>query len=143
MCTRAIVRVAAETGVPIRLLWAIANVESRMAGKPSPYAVNDAEGRPHYFRSAAAAHDFVARAIRAGDRNLDIGCMQLNWRWHGQNLPSIAHAFDPYTNVKYAAGYLADLRRETGSWSSAVAFYHSRQRGRGEAYQGVVSENGK
>jgi len=34
--------------------------------------------------------------------------------------------FDPVANATYAAGFLSDLRDETGDWSLAAGAYHSR-----------------
>ena len=47
-------------------------------------------------------------------------------------------AFDPATNVGYAANFLAGLRRETGDWQSAVAHYHSSNAALNRDYQKKV-----
>jgi len=128
-CGVAIERAARLTGVPASLLRAIAEVESGVQlpkGKLAwPWAVND--GRSLLFRTRAAATDHVQALIAAGKRNVDIGCMQINWRWHGEQIGSPAALFDPQVNVLYAARYLADLRREFHSWAAAVSAYHSRR----------------
>jgi soluble lytic murein transglycosylase-like protein len=56
-------------------------------------------------------------------RNVDIGIMQINWLWHGKNVPSIERLFDPDFNIAYAAAYLASLSQEHGRL--AIGYYHS------------------
>jgi soluble lytic murein transglycosylase-like protein len=108
---------------------AIARVESGY----HPWAVRAADG-PHYFRSGIEAARFVTARIRAGERNIDLGCMQINWRWHAEAFSSPAAALHPLRNAMYAARYLRELRDRKGSWSAAVAAYHSPTPARQAAY---------
>ncbi len=50
----------------------------------------------------------------SGMRLIDIGCMQLNYFYHGDRFSSIEHMFDPHLNVDYAARYLKDLKHNRG-----------------------------
>lgn len=136
-CGVAIERAARLTGVPASLLRAVAEVESGVqlpGGKFAwPWAVND--GRSLLFRSREAATNHVKTLIAAGNLNVDIGCMQINWRWHGREISSPAALFDPEVNVLYAARYLAALRREFDTWAEAVSAYHSRREIHAAAYR--------
>lgn len=136
-CGLAIERAARLTGVPGSLLRAVAEVESGVqlpGGKYAwPWAVND--GRSLLFRNRAAATEHVETLIAAGNFNVDIGCMQINWRWHGHEISSPAALFDPEVNVLYAARYLAALRREFDTWAEAVSAYHSRREIHAGAYR--------
>jgi hypothetical protein len=58
-------------------------------------------------------------------RSVDIGLMQINWKFHGRHFESVAQLFEPEVNVKYAAQYLQKLLREHQTIEQAVAFYHS------------------
>ena len=58
-------------------------------------------------------------------RSVDIGLMQINWKFHGRHFESLAQLFDPDVNVAYAAKYLKKLLAKHGSTEQAVAFYHS------------------
>ncbi|MCP5019107.1 MAG: transglycosylase SLT domain-containing protein [Ketobacter sp.] len=58
-------------------------------------------------------------------RSVDIGLMQINWKFHGRHFDSLEQLFEPKTNVMYAAKYLHKLLRRHGSTERAVAFYHS------------------
>lgn len=58
-------------------------------------------------------------------RSVDIGLMQINWKFHGRHFDSLEQLFEPEVNVLYAAKYLRKLLRRHGSTEQAVAFYHS------------------
>jgi len=82
------------------------------------------DGRWFSDRRSALAH---VEGLRAqGARNLDIGCFQINLRWHGHAFASVDQMFDPLQNTRYAAQFLTELRREFGDWDEAVAAFHSR-----------------
>ena len=136
-CGAAVERAARLTGVPVSLLRAIGEVESgvQLSDKRIawPWAVND--GRSLFFRNRETAAAHVEALIAAGKPNVDIGCLQVNWRWHAKAFAAPADLLDPATNTLYAARYLADLRREVGSWAAAVSAYHSRAEARASAYR--------
>tara|TARA_R110000751_G_scaffold202804_3_gene307343 strand:- start:465 stop:1181 length:717 start_codon:yes stop_codon:yes gene_type:complete len=54
----------------------------------------------------------------------DIGLVQVNYRFHGQNLP-VQLWFDPQFNLDYAASLLAKHRAKTGDDVKAAGLYHS------------------
>ena len=78
------------------------------------------------FPIAAARLPMRKGCVPKAVRNLDIGCFQINLRWHGHAFASVAQMFDPLANARYAAEFLTDLHREFGDWDAAVAAYHSR-----------------
>lgn len=84
------------------------------------------EGRGVWFDSFEEARDYVARHHARGARSYDVGCFQINYRWHGQHFSSLEQMFDPDTNAKYAARFLGQLYAEFGDWSRAAGAYHSR-----------------
>ncbi|HZD24742.1 MAG TPA: transglycosylase SLT domain-containing protein, partial [Alphaproteobacteria bacterium] len=119
--------------IPAHLLAAISLAEAsrwdadHQAGIAWPWTVY-AEGRGRYLPSKAAAIAEVRRLKAAGVRNIDVGCMQVNLKYHPDAFASLGEAFDPERNADYAARFLKDLEREHRSWSQAVAFYHSATR---------------
>jgi hypothetical protein len=137
LCEQAAGRAAGQTGVPRDTLLAVARLESgrdRGQGlRPWPWAVNQA-GESHWFATSAEAVAFVETALARGVTNIDIGCFQLNHRWHADAFVSVEEMFDPAKNAIYAAGFLSDLARETGTWRDAVAAYHSRTPEHAAAY---------
>lgn len=62
---------------------------------------------------------------RLDTRSVDIGMMQINWKFHGRHFDSLSQLFEPEVNVNYAAKYLNQLLKEHHSIEQAVAFYHS------------------
>jgi hypothetical protein len=129
LCERATVLAAEQTGVPLSVLQAIALAESgRSWGggqRPWPWTVNFG-GDGSWYDSSAEAQRAVAEYQATGGTNFDIGCFQINHRWHAGAFPDVATMFDPGANALYAAQFLLGLFAETGSWPDAAAAYHSR-----------------
>lgn len=129
LCEAAAAAAARETGVPLAVLRAISLTETgrRQNGafRPWPWTVN-MEGAGKWFDSAGEAQDYARTHHARGARSFDVGCFQLNFRWHGRGFASLDEMFDPLANARYAARFLADLHAETGDWSSAAGAYHSR-----------------
>ncbi|QFT47370.1 Transglycosylase SLT domain protein [Roseivivax sp. THAF40] len=90
-----------------------------------PYAVNS-EGRGRIFNTRSEALEFVRSETRNGVRSIDVGCMQINLRWHPDAFRSLEEGFDPARNIDYAARFLRKLYQESGDWTLAVGNYHSR-----------------
>lgn len=129
LCLSAANRASQESGVPYDVLAAIALTETgrtrqgRMA--PWPWTVN-MEGKGHWFDSQPEAESFAEQSYRAGSRSFDIGCFQINHRWHGEHFTSIREMFDPLSNARYAARFLSELFAEYGDWTRAAGAFHSR-----------------
>jgi hypothetical protein len=64
--------------------------------------------------------------VKRGITNIDIGCFQINYRWHADGFRSLDDMFHPELNALYAARFLSELYREFGNWTEAVGAYHSR-----------------
>lgn len=137
-CDAAAQVAAAETGVPLPVLRAITRAETgRMIGgqrQPWPWAVNHA-GSGQWFETRAAARTYAETALSGGTGNLDIGCFQLNHRWHSAAFASLDQMFDPVENARHAARFLAQLHRESGDWTLAAGTYHSRTPEHAERYR--------
>lgn len=133
-CASAALRAEAMWGVPPRLLLAIGVVESGL----DPSAIN-AEGAALRPSSPAEAAERV-RALRAdGVRSIDVGCFQVNLKWHPQAFATLEQAFAPDTNAQYAARHLVDLYGTAGSWTAAVGLYHSADPQRQDVYRAKVA----
>lgn len=129
ICDVAAAKAAQSTGVPVSVLRAITRTETGRsranALQPWPWTVN-MEGVGKWFESERAAQSYVDRHFLKGARSFDVGCFQINYRWHGENFASIEEMFDPVENAQYAARFLQRLHAETGDWSKAAGAYHSR-----------------
>jgi hypothetical protein len=92
--------------------------------KAWPWTIH-AKGRGHFFPSKEAAVNEVRRLRAAGVTTIDVGCAQINLRYHPEAFASLEEAFDPVKNVSYALRFLRELRDRFGSWEEAIASYHS------------------
>jgi hypothetical protein len=108
------------------------SVEGRL--QPWPWTVNTGD-EGHWFPDRATATAFAEDLLRAGRTSFDVGCFQINYRWHGAAFASVAAMFDPGDNARHAARFLADLAREGGDWSVAAGAYHSRTPALAERYR--------
>ncbi|MCC6306544.1 MAG: transglycosylase SLT domain-containing protein [Rhodobacteraceae bacterium] len=142
LCEAAARSAAVAAGVPADLLLAVALAESgrRRDGRlrPWPWTVNDGTAG-HWFATRAEAEAFAADLARAGRESYDVGCFQINRRWHGAAFASPAAMFDPEGGARHAADFLARLARRLGSWEAAAGAYHSRTPARAEAYGARVA----
>lgn len=129
ICVQSAQQASVETGVPLSVLLAISLTETgrKKDGKfsPWPWTVN-MEGVGKWFDQRENALKFALGNFDRGARSFDIGCFQINYRWHGKNFTSIENMFDPMANARYAARYLLDLFAEKGNWNAAAGAYHSR-----------------
>ncbi len=129
LCDAAAQQAARSSGVPLPVMRAITRVETgRDHGQgldPWPWTVN-MQGQGHWFATRGEAEQFVAHALARGVRNLDIGCFQINHRWHGAAFRSPSEMFDPLRNAAYAARFLKNLHDQSGDWSVAAGWFHSR-----------------
>lgn len=124
LCETAAAEAADLLGVPSDVLIAVSVVETGRDNHPWPWTVNIA-GESYWTDTASDAEAIVRNALDAGLTNIDLGCFQLNYRWHAEAFDSIADMLDPASNAVYAAGYLLAQYDETGDWSAAAAAYHS------------------
>ncbi|MBV8915148.1 MAG: lytic transglycosylase domain-containing protein [Acetobacteraceae bacterium] len=131
LCDDAISATEPGSGVPPRLLGAIARVESGRpdasdgSTRPWPWSIN-AEGRGYMFATKADAVAAVLELRAKGVAAIDVGCMQIDLMHHPDAFPNLEVAFDPGANVRFAARFLNALHAETGEWARAVQYYHSR-----------------
>ena len=132
LCDSAARHAARETGVPVEILLAITQTETRYGGGPWPWTINH-QGKGHWFDSKDQAIRSARDILALGD-SADLGCFQLSSRWHAAAFDSPETMLDPVQNALHAARFLHGLKDELGSWPSAIAAYHSRDRDRGAAY---------
>lgn len=128
LCEIAAQNAARRHDVPLDVLRAVALVETGQTRnghlEPWPWAVNTG-GPGHWPGSRSAALDLVRARLDQGQRNVDLGCFQINYRWHGQNFASLDDMIDPEGNADYAARLLSAHKARLGSWDAAAGAYHS------------------
>ncbi|AHJ62457.1 Transglycosylase SLT family protein [Granulibacter bethesdensis] len=130
----------AERLLPVKkgLLLAISRVESgrpiqieanspAQSLEPWPWTIN-ADGQGYFFDSKAAAVAWAKQALaQKRVQFMDIGCMQVDLQMHPAAFKTVEDAFDPHTNVTYAARFLTALHDgpANSDWGLAAGLYHS------------------
>lgn len=141
ICDSAARNASSVTGVPLDVMQTITRLETGRGktADPWPWTVNHA-GNGSWFQSEDEARSFVFSKIKQGESNLDIGCFQINYRWHSSGFRSLDEMFNPETNALYAARFLTQLHQEFGSWTLAAGAYHSRTPQYAERYKAKFSD---
>ncbi|MFD1797083.1 hypothetical protein ACFSC1_13940 [Paracoccus aurantiacus] len=137
LCEWAAQTAATEAGVPPDILGALTLTETgrRRDGIVRPWAWSvNAEGEGTWFDDPNSAIAFAEERVAQGRTNVDIGCFQLNYRWHGENFGSVADMFDPLSNARYAARFVSQLHAEMGDWRRAAGAFHSRTQANATRY---------
>jgi hypothetical protein len=132
-CKKYLTQAAEKTGILPEILWAVAKTESNYKGKPWPWTVN-VGGKGYYFPSQEKAKKFLKSLAPSRKYHVDVGCMQVNWGYHGGGFPYLGKMLNPRLNTLYAAHFLKELYQETGNWAKAIAAYHSRNQSLGNPY---------
>jgi soluble lytic murein transglycosylase-like protein len=123
-CENEIRSAAAKYGVPEGILYSVGLTETGRKGRLDPYAMN-IEGKSVFSASRNEALATFEEAKRNGAKLIDLGCMQINQYFHGENFRSTQEMFDPKRNVEYAAMFLKNLHDRHETWTMAVARYHA------------------
>lgn len=118
------IRASRANAVPLPVLYAVALTETGQRGALHAYAMN-IHGRSAFNATLEEAMSTFNHARRQGESLIDIGCMQINYRYHGRQFGSVEEMFDPARNVDYAARFLKALNKTEGSWTASVARYHA------------------
>jgi hypothetical protein len=142
-CEAIAAKTAGLYSIPEGLMPAIARVETGLKQgergvRAWPWTLN-VQGQGYYFKTRNEALAKLREVLASGVRNVDVGCMQINYRWHGENFSSIEEMMSPEANTRYAANFLTRLKKRHGSWEAATRHYHSADRERGTAYLGRVN----
>lgn len=138
-CERATVATEMAQRLPRALLFSVAMVESGRFNRetkktrPWPWTIN-AEGQSFYFKTKREAVAAARKLVKDGVRSFDVGCMQINMRYHPNAFTDLEAAFDPIINVAYSAEFLKRLHGKTNSWPEAIAAYHSQTKTRSQPY---------
>lgn len=120
--------IAAEQKVPQHLLLAIGLVESGLSHektyRPWPWTLN-INGKPYYFKTREEAWQKLEKELASGQTNIDVGMMQLNYRYHGRAFKDSWEMLSPKDNLRVAAGLLRDYWENSRRWIDAAGRYHA------------------
>lgn len=123
-------QIAHEERIPVKLLKSVAYVESGF----HPWTLN-VEGKSYFFSTRKAAEQHLEKVVKKGVTNVDIGCTQINWRWHGKQFGSPQDLLSPEISLRYAARLLRHHSIRTRSWMKAALLYHSADKMRQSVYR--------
>lgn len=128
-CLEATRKYEQEYDLPKNLLLSMSLIESGKKISSGefvswPWTIN-VRGKGKFFNDKKSATSFVTNYVSKGRKNIDIGCMQINYMYHPKAFNNFDEAFDPEANVKKSAELLKSLYNKFGSWKDAVGYYHS------------------
>ena len=123
-CEREIQSAASKYGIPEGILYSVGLAETGRKGSLYPWALN-VEGKAYFPEDPAAAIQTFRTARTEGRKLIDVGCMQINQHFHGENFTSVEDMLNPRRNVEYAAKFLRNLHDKHETWTMAVARYHA------------------
>ncbi len=122
--------IATERGIPHTILYAMALAESgkRVGTKgeyhPWPWTLNVA-GEGYFYSTRIEAWQALCDWLDRGNRSIDIGLMQVNWRYHREQLGTPWQALDPYHNLRVGAAILQGCYISRRDWWESVGCYHA------------------
>jgi len=127
-CEKTIKSLELQTDIPKGLLLGIGKAEAirKINNKYIiwPWTINHA-GKSMFFDTKKQMRNYVSKNLKKNDFNIDVGCMQINIKWHKNNFKKIADMFEVSPNISYAASFLLQLKNKHGSWDKAIKHYHS------------------
>lgn len=135
-CYQAIQKYSASMNVPLNVFYGISKTESNF----HPWAIN-VHGKSVFNANRRQTISYVRSLIEKEIYSFDVGCMQMNVKWHHTRFRSIDELVDPWHNVYQSGLFLLELKREFGSWPRAVSAYHNRNPSIGNAYLEQVLAN--
>jgi hypothetical protein len=136
-------RAALYEGIDPLLLYAIALKESKSGRNgyifPSLFAIRDESGS-RYFETQYEAERYLIGLIEAGQTNIDVGAMQINFGQHRDLVKFPELLLDPYFNFRISAKILKfALESAPGDLELGVGRYHHwREESRSRRYGGDV-----
>ena len=133
-----------KNNLPNKLLSSISLTESGYLKNgiyaPWPWTLN-VNGKPKFFENKKEMTNFLNKKLSQNIKNIDIGCMQINYLYHSKNFNEIDDMINPQLNVQYAGKFLKKLFKKHKSWNKAISFYHSSDPQRMKNYLKKVKKN--
>ena len=128
LCENTIESIELQTDIPKGLLLGIGKAEAirKINNKYIiwPWTINHG-GKSLFFDNKEQMKNYVFKNLKRKDFNIDVGCMQINIKWHKNNFKKISDMFEVNPNISYAASFLKQLKNKHGSWDKAIKHYHS------------------
>ncbi len=147
ICEKNIDDIERQIDIPKGLLKAIGLTESgRYLNRHKkiiwPWTVN-AKSKSLFFDNKLQMLKFVNSQVEKGNYNFDVGCMQVNLKWHGKYFKKISDSIEPKINISYATSFLYKLKSDHKTWTEAIKRYHSSNPKKNLKYHKKVLANWK
>ena len=130
-------KVEKKLKLPQKLLTSISLVETGRVTKNKhytwPWSAN-VEGQSYYFNNKESMIKFLKIKIQNKITNFDVGCMQINYKYHIKKESNLELFVDPNYNVNWAGIFLKELYKKHKSWNKAISRYHSSNKLRMKSY---------
>ncbi len=160
VCGQYIKEISQHLKIIPEIVWAVSKTESNYKGAPWPWTANF-RGKPYYFKNQEELKSFIKKLPKKQREDLDIGCMQINYRYHGWKFNDIIEMTDPQRNMILGSLYLYELylkekiyqlnRKRHNQrwkipddlhiWAIAVGRYHSHRQKNGKKYVRAVTKH--
>ena len=145
VCEHNILDIEQQIDIPRGLLKAIGLTESgRYINKSKfviwPWTINTNK-KSLFFDTKKQMLKFLMHETKNGNFNLDVGCMQINLKWHGKYFKKISDSVDPKINISYATSFLYKLKSDFKTWNEAIKRYHSSKPSKNIRYHKKVLAN--
>ena len=144
ICSEIIKQTEIELKIPENLLLSIALTESgRKVGNnffPWPWSIN-VKGKGYFLKNKQQLISFAKNNLEKKIKNFDLGCMQINYYYHGHKFKNITNMIEPKTNVTWAGKFLISLKAKHKTWDEAISRYHSNTKWRKKQYLAKVMNN--
>lgn len=144
ICSEIINKTEIDLKIPENLLLSIALTESgrKVDNKffPWPWAVN-VKGKGYFLKNKQQLVSFANYNLKKKIKNFDLGCMQINYYYHGHKFKNIANMIEPKINVSWAGKFLINLKAKHKTWDEAISRYHSNTKWRKKQYLAKVMNN--
>ena len=129
--------------IPNDFLYAIALTESGRFYKnefiPWAWTVN-VKGSGKFFSNKSDLDKFINNQ-KNNTQNIDIGCMQINYFYHGEDFEDTKTMSVPKKNVEWAAKHIIKLFEKNKNWDEAIGKYHSFRKKKMKTYLKKVEAN--
>ena len=147
VCEKNISEIERQIDIPKGLLKAIGLTESgRYLNKSKltiwPWTIN-MKTKSLFFDNKSQMLKFLNSQVEKGNYDFDVGCMQVNLKWHGKYFKNISDSIDPKTNISYATSFLYKLKSDHKTWTEAIKRYHSSNPNKNLKYHKKVLTNWK
>lgn len=144
ICSNIIKQTEVDLKIPENLLLSIALTESgRKVGNnffPWPWSIN-VKGKGYFLKNKQQLISLAKDNLKKKNKNFDLGCMQINYYYHGHKFKDVAEIIEPEINVTWAGNFLISLKEKHNTWDEAISRYHSNTKWRKKQYLAKVMNN--